>query len=523
MAQSLSFGTTGPLQRQPTAPSYSGATNTSTPSSAKLNLQPSPVINTPGATSGANMSVGMNNTGVKLPAPTLGNVKGLLDTHTPTTPVKSMTDAAGNTINFHTPASDTTKSSGSTGGGASNNQSSTVSNWAQQNNLNQNADGSYSAKAAPLTIAGQAPGVLNAGQQTNNEQQTQQGLLNAGQATPLEQQYIDRVQQAQGLKNAGALGQYAEAGQNASADPKQLYDNLINAPDLAGRAAADKGLFDQFSNIYGSQATQGLLAANTIAGRGLTAAQGAYTGAQNQANRGLTANTTVLGAVAPQLAGYNQQGFNPVTGQFSGGNLDQAVSGVIQKLQTGDMTYNDAQTALSGYGQGGLDALQKALPPGFNVSQSNTLGAQQGSVKPAYDFAKTALTNLQNTVTKLGSLQGTNIPGYNAVGDWISRTTGYGSDATRQYTQAIQEARAAYSQLLAAGGATPTASDSRAAAAIPDNATPNDIQAAINSLETLGQAKVDIYGNPGTSGSGGGSSGGGSITTPGGLTINPNF
>jgi hypothetical protein len=52
----------------------------------------------------------------------------------------------------------------------------------------------------------------------------------------------------------------------------------------------------------------------------------------------------------------------------------------------------------------------------------------------------------------------------------------------------------------------------QAHAAIPDDATPNDIKAAISSLETLGKSKVDIYSKPGTGGTTGGNTGGGTIS-----------
>ena len=206
------------------------------------------------------------------------------------------------------------------------------------------------------------------------------------------------------------------------------------------------------------------------------------------------------GLAAPQLASYSQQAFNPQTGQFSGGgSLQEAVSNVAQKLQSGQMTYSDAVSALSGYGQGGLNALQQALPQGFNIAQSNTLGSQQGSIGPAYSFASKALDNLNKMVMNLGFAQGSNIPIINSFGNALSYLTGHGSEQSRAYIQAVQEARAAYSQLLAVGGATPSAADARANAAIPDNATPNDIRAAIASLQALGGAKVGIYGNPGAS------------------------
>lgn len=216
---------------------------------------------------------------------------------------------------------------------------------------------------------------------------------------------------------------------------------------------------------------------------------------QQQAGLGITQTSQQLAQGALGTAA----GLIPEPLRYSGSNSIEAVVGdVAQKVSSGQMTYDQAQKALAGYGQAGVNALQQALPGGFNQAQSAALAQQQGTITPAYNFAKKALQTLSDTVSNLGVAQGTNLPVLNAIGNFAQGEI-YRTDATRQYRQAVQEARAAYSQLLAVGGATPTAADARAMAAIPDNATPNDIAAAIASLESLGGAKVGIYANPGTS------------------------
>lgn len=206
----------------------------------------------------------------------------------------------------------------------------------------------------------------------------------------------------------------------------------------------------------------------------------------------------------PQLAGFNQQAFNPVTGQFTGGSsLQDAVANVVEKLKAGTMSYNDAAAALSGYGQGGINALQQALPQGFNVAQSNTLAGQQGTVGATYQLADTAITNLENAVKNIGGIQSTNIPAINQIGNFLSTQTGVGSQQTREYTQAVQSARNAYAALLASvKGGIPSDYSSQALAEVPDNPTPNDIAALRQSFNVLGQARKDIFGNPGVSGQG---------------------
>lgn len=222
--------------------------------------------------------------------------------------------------------------------------------------------------------------------------------------------------------------------------------------------------------------------------------------------RGQTLNAlgSAAGLAAPVQLPYSNQYVDPATGQTigsTGGSLDTAVQNVASKLRSGQMTYSDALQALSGYGQGGVNALQQALPEGFNIAQSNTLGGQQGSINVNYQLADTALKNVENIMTQLMGGQTTNIPLINKGVNWLSTQFGIGSEQTRAMTGAVQSLRNAYASLLAsAKGGTPTDYSSQAIAEIPNEPTPNDIQAIRHNFEVLGKARANILGNPGLAG-----------------------
>lgn len=184
--------------------------------------------------------------------------------------------------------------------------------------------------------------------------------------------------------------------------------------------------------------------------------------------------------------------------------LDPATqaSNYANDVISGNRSYADALSAMGLYGNAGrqfLDQAIKSANPSFNFAQAQTLGANQGSIKPAYDYATTALNSLAAAVKNLGFSQGTNIPAVNSIGDWLSQTFGINSEQTRNYKTAIAEARSAIQKVLASvQGGTPTDYVAQSMALLPDNATPNDIASAQKTLETLGAAKVGIYSNPGS-------------------------
>lgn len=239
----------------------------------------------------------------------------------------------------------------------------------------------------------------------------------------------------------------------------------------------------------------------------------------------ITGLTNAGGLAAPIQAPYTNQVISPISGQsiqggegggMAGGSLNPLnnIQTYAQQVAEGKMTIDQANSALgnSPAFTGALNSAIRQINPNYNFSQSDALAQQQGTIGPAYEFAQKSLENLKNVLGTLSAGQNTNVPLINKVGQGISNLTGLGSAQVRQFQGAVQEARNAYAQLLASSrGGTPTDYGDQSKAAIPDSPTPNDIEAAIRNLQTLGGAKLNIYGNPGqvqtnpqTSGSGNG-------------------
>jgi len=352
---------------------------------------------------------------------------------------------------------------------------------------------------APLTTAGQAPGVLSTGKPTDYEKTTIGGLINQSQ-TESPQVAKARQDLADFEKNL------AETNKNISAQGISLDSSRGQEANIGQAATAEHlALQNAVTNALSSQSQQ------------ITAGTAANTGAQTQASRATGAAQNVLGAVAPQFPSYSSQTVQPgLIGNETGGTsgtLDNAISNVTQLLASGKIGYSDAQSQLSGYGQKGLDALsQWATGNNFNIAQSNTLAGQQGSIGVNYQLADTALKNVESKLQDLMSLQKTNIPLVNSATNWISTTFGKGSEQTRAMTGAVQSLRNAYGSLLASvKGGTPTDYSSQAAAEIPNEPTPNDIKAIRDNFEVLGKARANILGNPGQSGVTSGSTTGGGL------------
>lgn len=234
-----------------------------------------------------------------------------------------------------------------------------------------------------------------------------------------------------------------------------------------------------------------------------TALNSALSGANTQQSQQISALGTAANLAQPIQLPYSNQFVNPQTGETiggTGGNLQTAVQNVTQKLQSGQMSYEDAKAALSGYGQGGLDALNQSLPQGFSIPQSNFLAGQQGTIGPAMQYADTALQNVKNIMGQLPDIQNTNIPILNMITRGASSLSGVGSEQTRALTGAIQSLKNAYAALLASSkGGTPTDYSSQVNAEVPDNPTLNDIAAVERNMQVLGSARQSIYGNPGMS------------------------
>lgn len=312
---------------------------------------------------------------------------------------------------------------------------------------------------------------------------------------------------------AGLVGNLANVANTPSAEytrrslaAEQAYKKSANFNRDVGQAQLDVTTNPEYSIDTGvglgnriAQNTGLQMRALADTAAGLQAGAGQELTRQGLQQTGLT---SAAGFAQPEQVSYGSQYINPLTGQpvigGIGGSLNDAVTGVVQKLQSGQMTYNDALGALSGYGQGGVNALQQALPQGFNIAQSNALGGIQGTVGPAYEYASINLKNVEDLMKELPNIQNSNIPILNQITQGFSQKTGVGSEATRAVIGAVNTLRNSYASLLASSkGGTPTDYSGQALAEIPDNPTPNDIAALRKNFETLGQARKTIYGNPG--------------------------
>lgn len=327
-------------------------------------------------------------------------------------------------------------------------------------------------------------------------QQSTQGSPSNG----MLQQLIEQLRQGA----SGPSGDYLKAQKQAEMYNKALTESKTNqANTLANNfmnpipLEFQQGRGQVLTNQYLAQ--QGALASGFQGATNLLGAANTQQGLQQQ---GLT---SAAGLAQPVQVPYSNQFVDPLTGQTIGGqgggvggSLQTAVQDVSQRVKSGTMTYNDALSALSSYGQGGVNALLQSLGSNFNIAQSNTLAGQQGSVGVNYQLAETALNNVENIMKSLGAAQTTNIPFINSTANWISTQFGLGSEQTRAMTGAVQSLRNAYASLLASvKGGTPTDYSSQAAAEIPNEPTPNDIAAVRQNFEVLGKARRDILSNPG--------------------------
>lgn len=234
--------------------------------------------------------------------------------------------------------------------------------------------------------------------------------------------------------------------------------------------------------------------------------------AQNQTQSGIN-NAASL--AQPIQVPYSNQLLNPTNGQPIGGGsagalppaAQSAVDLQIQKVKSGNSTVSDALSALSAYGQAGVNALQQGLGPSFSNIQSNANAASQATnlqntssqaqaTQQSVAYANKVLDDLTTAYNAQGSLQKTGIPLINAGATLLSQLSGFGISATQGYTSATGEAVAAVSQALASGGITPSAAGQIATTLIPPNATPAQINTAKSYLQTFLAQRQETYTTP---------------------------
>lgn len=304
--------------------------------------------------------------------------------------------------------------------------------------------------------------------------------------------------------DVGQMGARFQAGQlTTGTTPVATGNAAITAQTTAaqqaalaqGQQAALQGIGYQ---LTGQQQAQ--QAANQAAGQ-------AYTG-QGLEQQALG---TAAGYAQPSPAAYGQTVFNPITGQYEGGQggLDpqtQAPS-LAQRVMSGQMTYDQAVASMGYAGNAGRTFLDNAIAQaGGNPLQLQASGAvQQSNIQQAgtagTDIARTGLAQAtQDYVAMTSAAQFANQQA-TAVGSILDKT-GLNNVSSTDYNKALnnlrgrfsdtdfialntslREAQIAYTNLLSTGGGTPTGNEQNAIATLNINQSAAGIKSSIEQLE----------------------------------------
>jgi len=245
----------------------------------------------------------------------------------------------------------------------------------------------------------------------------------------------------------------------------------------------------------------------------LTAASNAVTQAQTQQQLQQSALGTAGQLTQPVQVPYGNQYIDPTTGQMVGGGqaggglnvqslAQQVISGQISPSQADAMLGNNLglttqlnQTILGMNPQ--FNRVEAEARAGATTSEIGQTGTTGGMLTKAADNATKAMGTLQHAYGLLADIQKTQVPGWNKLVTGLSGLTGVGIAETQAYNTALQEARAAVSSVLSAAGNTPTFSDSTASAILPEGAGPDQINAAITTIQELINQKVSSFTNSG--------------------------
>lgn len=454
-----------------------------------LNNFVSSVGATPQARALTNMSVG----GVQTTTPQV------ILPQTPSQPVTShsVTDAAGNTVKqtYATPEPGLLTSQSGSGGASYTPPVSTspVAGAAQYNNA------LAESLLTPTPSSNAVPQLSNAGvstasTDTSTNPQTQQGLI----------AQINALINNQNSQQAGLTSQEQELTNNFT----NMNAGILSQPGeigyQTGRQAQLQNTEQQgLSQLEGQQAQ---LAAYEQPQLSALTTEAGLLGPQNQtitASPGSITTNALTGQTysAPTQVPYSNQLIDPTTGQSVGGGTgsgtstlpaaaQDAVNLQIQKVQSGLSTVADAESALSAYGQAGVNALQQGLGSSFNTNASNasagtTATGQQ--IQTAAGATNQALDTLGNLFSQLPGLQTGGIPLTNSIANVIAGALG--SKGLTAYNTALADARSQLIGVLNASGGTPTGNEATTLQYLPDNMTVQQFNQLVGTAQNPGTAR----------------------------------
>lgn len=362
------------------------------------------------------------------------------------------------------------------------------------------ATGQTPAQMAAANTTGTGAGSADPTGANNNTQSTQSSIQ---QTTP------NQYSSTNTPTYPGLVGQTANSGQNLIQNAQQ------DSPEVkAARVALQQSYQDEgqaIANIEGSPHTMNFAqgSENVIRNQYLqdqNAKAATLNSAVTTQGQQFTAQGTgggligtAAGLAAPQLAGFNQQSFNPITGQFgnssSGGTAlsqlptqaQSAIQSYAQQIQSGSMTRADAEGRLSAYGQPGLNALNELLGSGFNTNASNASAgttAQGQQIQTAAQSTNSALDTLSSAFANLNPLQTAGIPATNSIANWIGQQ--FGDQALQKFKTNLADARSQLIGVLNSSGGTPTGNEATAQQYLPDNMTKAQFDANVGTAQNPG-------------------------------------
>lgn len=361
------------------------------------------------------------------------------------------------------------------------------------------------APANPNSYSGLVGRVANASSPSVDQNRLLKGIEGAAGGNKAIGDDARRISEMYGqeISRVGGLGSAAASSRMSKGT---TVVGLGNA-NLASQAASNRMNSLAAGLAAELQGTQQQLSAQGQTAEALGTGLGAANTQQQQAISGLS---TAAGLAQPSPSQYGQTVFNPLTGQFAGGNMDPNVQAqsLAQQVISGRMTYDQALASLGYAGQAGTNFLNNALTSAggnplqlqaqsagqqANIATQTTAStdiARQGlgqATQEYVDMTKNAeYANQQaaavSTILEQTGLNNISSTDYNKA---LINIQGRFSDVNRAaLNTAFIEAQAAYTNLLATTGGTPSGREAQAISALNMNSSAAAINASIQELES---------------------------------------
>lgn len=347
----------------------------------------------------------------------------------------------------------------------------------------------------PNSFTGLVTRTADAGTPSNDQAKLQRKLAEEAEKNRGIAENAQRLSEQYGseIANIGKLGAGAVAG------------NLSTGTNIVGSGNA--AIASQSASSRMQALGTGLDAALKGTGQQLTAQEQLQQGltsalgsANTQQQLGISALGTAAGYAQPQVTGFGQTAFDPLSAQFGGGSAglqpQQVASQLANAVRSGQMTYEQAVSSLGYAGGAGQQFLNQALGQGFNIPQTQAnLSGQMGVLEtlPQLEAADTAAEGIKSMITTYLASNPTLNPSDAALANqfkaWVE-----GKQLTDPKYQTLFNYLNEYTNTLApilgVGGSPTNLKTEIAASFVNPRAGGASIAEVLNNLSTLSRNKV---------------------------------